>query len=190
MLKNLRKAVSFCAFAFVFIFVTLNLSFGGSTKIDVMPDFIGWLLFFLAFDYFGDYAKGNEYLKWAALVIMVLSIVQYAFILLKPELTHDILDMVISILQTIYIFMILGVIESVAQDIGSARTDRIHTIRIASLALDIALFIIGRFVTQADAVTSVIVLAGLLAACVIVILILVALFGLRKEISLLAEGES
>ena len=65
---NLKKGLSFVAFGFFFTLINLNLTLNGA-KLDVTPDFIGWILFFLAFDLLGTYVKDKLYLKWLSLVL-------------------------------------------------------------------------------------------------------------------------
>lgn len=181
MFDNLKKAISFTAFAFLFIFVRFNLTINGAT-VDIMPDFIGWLLLFLAFDRLGDYGRGKEYLKWSAFVMMIATVVQFAFDVGRPDQTHQILDTVINIQQAIYIFLYLGIIEVVAEDVGSTRSDRIHTLRIVTLALDVFLILIGLFAARIDVPTVITVLAAGTASLIVLIMLLLALFKLRKEV--------
>ena len=69
---NIKKGISYVAFGFLFTLVNFNINFP-SVSINIMPDFIGWLLFFLAFDKLGDYVSSKPYLKWMALALMIVS---------------------------------------------------------------------------------------------------------------------
>lgn len=181
MYENLKKAISLTVFGFLFIFVTFNLTINGAS-VDIMPDFAGWLLLFLAFDKLGGYGDGKEFLKWGALLMMLITVVQYAITVFKPELKMDIYNLVVNILQAIYIFLYLGIIEEVAEDIGSVRSNKIHTLRMVTLALDVFLTLVGIFATKIDIpLVFTTVIAGI-ASLVVLIMLLLALFGLRKEV--------
>jgi hypothetical protein len=150
--------------------------------IDIMPDFIGWLLLFLAFDKLGDYGKGKEYLKWSAFAMMLATVVQYALTVVRPETKYATFDLVINILQALYVFLYLGIIEEVAEDIGSVRSDRIHTLRIVTLAIDVFLLLIQFFAVRADIPTAFTVIIAGFASVIVLIMLLAALFKLRKEV--------
>ena len=45
---NIKKAISLAAFGFMFVLVDFNLTLDGHT-ICVTPDFVGWILFYLAY---------------------------------------------------------------------------------------------------------------------------------------------
>ena len=82
---NLKRGLSLIAFGFLFTLMNINLTFNGF-KINIMPDFVGWLLFFLAFGSLGVFAEGLKWLRWVALVLMVISAAFWALEILKPEL--------------------------------------------------------------------------------------------------------
>ena len=68
---NIKKGISYVAFGFLFTLVNFNLTIN-SVSICVTPDFIGWLLFFLAFDKLGTYISDKSYMKWNALVMSLI----------------------------------------------------------------------------------------------------------------------
>ena len=72
------KSTGLKAFGFLFTLINLNLTLNGKT-LNITPDFIGWILFFLAFDRLGSYVKGKEYLKWMSLVLAILSAALWVF---------------------------------------------------------------------------------------------------------------
>ena len=59
---NLRKGLTLIAFGFLFTLIDLNLTLNGKT-LNVTPDFIGWILMYLAIDNLGDYADRKPILK-------------------------------------------------------------------------------------------------------------------------------
>ena len=69
---DLKKALTYVAIGFLFTLINLNITIGTIT-INFTPDFVGWILFFLAFDKLGSYVEGKTYLKWMALVLAIIS---------------------------------------------------------------------------------------------------------------------
>jgi len=72
---NVKKSLSLIAFAYFFTLVNLNLQSNG-TSINIFPDFIGWILFFLAHDKLGSYMDGKKYMKWKDVPVLDLEAVQ------------------------------------------------------------------------------------------------------------------
>ena len=87
---NLKKALTFIAFGFLFTLVDLNLIVNGA-QINFTPSFIGWILLFLAFDNLGDYVKDKIYLKWLSLILTVAYAVIWFLDFAKPELSTDLI---------------------------------------------------------------------------------------------------
>ena len=72
---KLRKGLTLIAFGFLFTLIDLNLTLNGKT-LNVTPDFIGWILMYLAIDNLGDYADRKPILKLDYLLLAVLSLIQ------------------------------------------------------------------------------------------------------------------
>ena len=149
-----------------------------------MPNFIGWFLFFLAFDEFGDYVRGKEYLKWCALGLTLLSGAAWGMSIFKPELNVEKFTSFISLLGVVFMYFMIGVLIKIAEDHGSKHVSTLKMLRIVNLAIEIILSVIALIITK-DNLTSLAVLvlvlgfAGLGAA----IITCITLFKLRKEIT-------
>ncbi len=180
---NLKKGLSYVAFGFLFTLVELNLNFQNGT-INVMPDFIGWILFFLAFDKLGIYVENKKYLKWISLVMIILTGTIWVLGIAKPEISTDILTTTATIISLIYMFILFGAVEQIARDDQSKKESTIHMLKIINLVL-YAGFVITALGFAAASQGALAMLAAVLgvAALVAAIVTLVVLFQLRKEIS-------
>ena len=67
---DIKKGISYVAFGFLFTLININLTFNGAT-VNIVPDFLGWILFFLAYDKLGSYMENRVYLKWGFLIMAV-----------------------------------------------------------------------------------------------------------------------
>ncbi len=186
MTEQIRKGLSYAAYGFLFVLININLGFNGRS-VDIMPDFIGFILFFLAFDLLGSYTAGREYLKWASLLLIVLSGAQWIMNIASPAPEEagsaaSILQSVTTIVAAIYFFIFFGSLEAVARDFHSPREDTIHLLRYFNLIVDIALFAMPLFLTRFVSATVTLTLILGAAALAAAIATAVTLFRLRKDV--------
>lgn len=179
---DLKKALTYIAFGFLFTLVNFNLTLNG-TSINVTPDFIGWILFFLAYDKLGGYISSKPYMKWAALVLAVVSCGLWVLELTHVEFDVSAFNTVVSITSLIYMFVLFGSLEKVAEDKVPNRTGTIRILKYLNVAL-YALFVLTAVVFQYAQNPTLLYLTGLfgLAVFVAAIYTAVVLFGLRKDI--------
>ena len=183
---NLKKALSLIAFGFLFTLVSINLTVNGQ-KINLTPDFIGWILMMVAFDNLGDYVKDKMYLKWMSLILAVAYAVLWIFSLVKPELNLGILNTCAAIVSSVYMFMLFGILEKIAHDIGSARESTIRMLKILNLGSYLAVLVCGLVFTKTEApVFGVLVLVFGVAIIVCAVITAVVLFKLKKEMDSIA----
>lgn len=183
---SLRKAISYTAFGFLFVFVNFNLQFSGLT-INIMPAFIGWILLFLSYGPYGDYMKGKSYMLWIPLVMTVAEGTIWFLGIAKSELMESqgihIFSMIINIVSAVYWYLMFTILEKVADDNGTTRGPSIRVIKILSLILYIAINLCTLLTGVVDlALLGAVVLIGGIGLLVLVVVALVVLFGLRKEI--------
>ncbi len=179
---NINKALSYVAFGFLFTLVNLNLNFGTIT-VNVFPDFVGWILFFLAFDELGTYLEGKRYMKWISLGMIILTAVIWVMRMMSPELELNILTTAATIVSLVYMFILFGALEQVARDYQSKRESTIRMLKIVNLILYVAFVVtaLGFIAVQQAAWAMVAAVVGA-AALVAAIITLVVLFQLRREI--------
>ena len=102
---DIKKGISYIAFGFLFTLLNINLNFNG-TSINITPDFVGWILMFLAFDHLGQYVENKGYLKWIALILAILTGVIWVYGLVKPELSIDTVKTVVSFAGVVFMFIL------------------------------------------------------------------------------------
>ena len=183
---QLRKAISLVAFGFLFIFVNFNLTFNG-TAINIMPEFIGWILMFLAFAPLGSYMEGKRYMQWIPIIMAVFTAVFWILGIVKPELENPVvsaIQTILNIVSAIYWFIMFTVLEKLADDCGSNKSSTLHIIKILSLVLYIIITVVAFFIGEGNFgfMATIFAISGI-GLLVLVIVALFVLFGLRKEIN-------
>ena len=186
---NLKKGLSLVAFGFFFTFVDINLTVNG-TKLNVTPDFVGWILFFLAFDCLGSYTADRKYLKWLSLLLVILSGAVWLFEIARPELDPGYVKTVIAVGSAAYMFILFGPLRRIAGESGSRRADTIGVLRILDLVLNlgfIALALLGS-ARSAPAIAAAALFLGF-AALAAAVVTMVTLFQLRREIGAMPDAQ-
>lgn len=179
---NLKKGLTLIAIGFLFTLVDINLTFDGA-KVNITPQFVGWILIFLAIDSLGKYVSGKMYLKWLALALAMAFGVIWAFDVFKPELSTSIIKVPVNILATVYMFILFGVLEEIAHDCGSKRESTIRTLKIVNLALYIGALVLVPFTEKEglETIAYIFLIIGL-AMLTAAIITAVVLFQLRKDV--------
>lgn len=186
---NLKSALSMIAFGFLFIIVNWNIRAGDLT-VNILPECIGWLLLFPAFDSLGPYGKNRKYLKWAALVLAVFTAALWILRTFLPEADILVPDLIRSVLSPVYMYGLFGVLLQIARDFDSPVESWLRTLRILNLvlALIFAALSLDYLITRSDPVLLAAGIVGIAAAVPAFITIFV-LFALRKEIAAEQEKE-
>ena len=197
---NIKKALSLVAFGFLFTLVNVNLTLNG-TSLNITPDFIGWILLFLAMGKLGSYAEGKQGLKWVFMILTVVTAATWVLGITRPSMEIPFYaKLVINTAETIGLFFLFGIMEKVAEDNGSERRSTLSILKYLNLILFIALnvvgvvlqgAILGGSITGSNAAQSpyiwLFTLIGV-AALVCAIITAVVLFKLRNEINNRADA--
>ena len=179
---DIKKGLTYVAFGFLFTLVNFNLKYNG-TAVNIVPDFVGWILFFLAYDKLGDYLKDKAYLKWMSLGLAIFTAVEWILAIVKPDLDLDIVKTVVDIVSMVYTFILFGALEKIAHDYNSDRESTIRILKYFNIVI-YALFAVAALLSAlVDEKYAVLALVFGLAALVAAIITCVVLFKLKKEIS-------
>ena len=180
---DLKKGLSLTAFGFAFILINLNLTFRGAA-LNVTPDFIGWIMLAVAVDRLGSYTDGKKYLKIAALIMIVLSASVWVLQITKPVYDISILTTVANVVSAAFMFIFFGCLELVARDFESPREATLRTLKILTLALNIALVAAVPLHNAMELETFAVFFSVLGAiAIVTAIVTLIVLFKLKDEMN-------
>ncbi len=184
MKQNIKKGISYIAFGFLFTLVNINLTISG-TEINIMPDCVGWILFFLAIDELGEYSAGKTYLKWISLVLAIFTGAFWILGIMMPETDLSVFRSAVNLVSAFCIFMILGIVEMIAMDYGSRRAGTIGFLRWFSMIIFLALSVLGLLALRVIPIEPASIIVAVLGAAAIIaaIITLFTLFGLRREIN-------
>ncbi len=186
MTEQIKKGLSFAAFGFLFVLVNINLNFNDA-RINIMPEFVGWILFFLAFDRLGSYTAGRKYLKWISFFLIILTAAQWLlavtqFFSYETDMLAALLPTTVTILSTFYFFMFFASLVDIARDFNSPRADTLHFLRWFNLIVELAFLAMALiFIATGEASATLTLVFGV-AALVSAIATAVTLFRLRNDV--------
>ena len=178
---DIRKGISYVAFGFLFTLVNFNLTMNG-LSINITPDFVGWILLFLAHDKLGTYVENKAYLKWMALILAIFSATLTLLGYVSPGLNVSLFKSMLAVISVVYMFILFGVLEKIAADNNTSQAKTISILKILNLALYVAFVVCVLLTTQNLEVFATLSLVFGAAAIISAIFTVVVLFKLRKEI--------
>ena len=180
---TLKKGLTFVAFGFLFISVNINLNLN-HLVLDLLPAFVGWIFFALAYSKLGSYTAYRQQFCWIPILLAVYTALDWLLAMLDIALNLPLLNIASLILEAVYMFQLFGCLEGVASDHAPRLEPRIHRLKTLYLALLIAVFasLVLALAAPAAKLFSVLTLLTALAFLVVIILICVTLFRLRKAI--------
>ncbi len=192
---TLKKGISLIAFGFLFTLVSINLTLNGA-KLNVTPDFIGWILFFVAYDKLGGYVAGKSWLKWTALVLGIVTGAFWVLDIASPGLDLGIVRTIVTVVCAVWSFVLFDVLERIALDHHSAHAGTIRTLKyvnVIAYAVFVVLGLLGGYAGayigsgSALAVSGIAAVAGVVALVAAIVTAFV-LFRFRKEINEMTDG--
>lgn len=178
---DIKKALKLTAFGFMFTLINLNLTLNGHT-LNVMPDFVGWILLFIAFDKLGEYKDSLSWMKWMAAAIGAASLVQWVLGIVNPELDIRYLITGTEIAAAVYNFLYFGILIHVAEEMNSMYIERLSFLRYFNAVIYAALAVLSLIAAPENvAFIAMAVLILGLAALIAAIITMFTLFKLSKE---------
>lgn len=178
--KDITKGLTLTAFGFLFVLINININ-----EISISPAFIGWLLFFLAFPCFGKYGEGKEYLRWAALILTIITAVEWTLEVTNAVANTDVLKTIVGLANAVFMFLYFDILINVARDYGHEETaNKLSTLKYVNIGGYIGTVVFAVLY----ALTKNTIMAVLTVVCGVVVLVTaiitcVRLFKLKKEIA-------
>lgn len=179
---DIKKGISYVAFGFLFTLVNFNLNFG-TVSVNIMPEFVGWILFFMAHDCLEKYLGNKPYMKWIALIMAIVTGAFWIVDLTKANIQVDIVKMIFNFVSMVYMYILFGSLEKLANDYDSKHTKTIGMLKILNLTLYLITFVFAfiYIYNRLDTYAVITALVGI-AALVSAIFTAVILFKLRTEL--------
>ncbi len=177
--KDVRKGLSLIAFGFLFILLNITIN-----NVPISPSFIGWLLFFIAYPYIEKYADGKDYLKWAALILTIVTAVQWVLEIVKAPVDFGVLKSIVAVANAVFMFLFFGVLEKIARSFSlEQRAGKLSTLKYVNLIsyFGTVVFSILYSFRQSTLFAVVAFLCGVVAI-IFAIITCVTLFKLKNEI--------
>ena len=178
---DIKKGITFVAFGFLLTLVNFNLTINGFT-VNIFPDFLGWICIYLAFDKLGTYISDKKYMKWAAMILAVVSCAVWVIDTFMKTIDIKMVNYAVNLVAAVYMFILLGVVIKVARDRGSARADTINILRFINLFVFVILTVLSAVANRmsVDVLVPVVAIVGVIAI-VAAIITAVTLFALKKD---------
>ena len=137
MREDIKKGISYTAIGFLFVLVNLNFNFG-SVRVNVMPNFIGWIMLTMAVKKLDQYTKDKKYLLYIGFFLSAAEILNWVLPLAKQDSLGWIVSTVCYAVSVVFFYSYIGVLQNVAKDAGSKYANQLGIIRILVLAACIA----------------------------------------------------
>ncbi len=182
---DIKKGITFIAFGALFTLVNVNLNFG-SGPVNVTPDFIGWVMYYMSFRLLGSYTDRKPWLRILPFVLVLISGARWV---LGFTSSYDnviaILSTVNGVLSAVYLYLLYEVLIVIARNYGSPRKGTLEILRIVNPLLYAVMSAIGFLIVLDDDPTpyvtifTMVGITGEIAAiwsCII-------LFGMRNDIA-------
>ena len=127
---DLKKGLTLIARGYLFILLDFSFDLADlKVSIDILPDFAGWILIFIAVDCLGKYISNNSFVKWTAIAMIVLTILE-CFVWPDDESAGiNVLYVLIDVLSTVCLYSILDAVEKITRDYKSPRESTIRKLK-------------------------------------------------------------
>ena len=179
---KIKKGIRLIAVGFLFTLVNLNIT-SGSYKINVTPDFVGWILIFFGCGMLGEYVRRRPYYQIGAFLLAVLSAGLWIAELVNPDLDVKYIELAATLITTLYIFILLGLLQKIARDSNSSYTGSLGILKFAYLAVYVLFQAASYFINvlPLELLSVILTIAGA-AALVTAVITCIVLFRLSFEI--------
>ena len=108
---NIKKGIRLIAIGFLFTLININVTVNEHV-INIMPDFVGWILIGIACTKLGDYVKGKPFYMIGAILLGICNLAIALVTLFLPKMDITIYKTGVSVLTIIYVFALLTLISS------------------------------------------------------------------------------
>ena len=105
-------------------------------RINVLPDFIGWIFILIGMLKIRRYFGQKKYMTVMAAFMIITSAVQYFFEIFHPETRLAVLNIICNLVTTIFMFLLFGTLEQIAADHRSKRQSILGYLKIATVCVD------------------------------------------------------
>ena len=179
---DLRAGLSLAARGLLFVMINLFCTLNGKL-INLFPNFIGWVLLFLAYDSFGVFTKGRKYLEWLPFLLAAATLFDWIANFFAVELLW--LTVACGVLTLFYGHKLFCILRAVAQAHRSALERRILFLHVLQLSLYAALFVLSILyykLPELENALKIPVIVLFFADLLTAVFTCMTIFKLRKEI--------
>ena len=180
---KLRKGLSYVAFGFLFTLINININYNEEAVLNLMPDFVGWLLFLLAWRSLFPYTEDKPLLQWLPVPMLVYTAVDWYFYLVGTPLELGLLSLIPTAIELVYMFVLFGCLIVLAGDHAPELAPRIRTLRNLNLGIALVFNLVGYLaIAMQNAALAMLLMLGAIVAMGVAVYTCVTLFSLRRSV--------
>ena len=178
---KLNKGLRFIAFGFLFTLVNLNIT-TANYKVNITPDFIGWLLIFIGLGYMKE-RKGDLFFRIVAILLSLVTLAMWIVRFVLPKFDLRLYEIGVSAFAVLYITLLLGFLEKTARQCGSSHAGNLKIVKY----VDLIVYILFQSISFAgpylpENVLKVLVLVSGVAVLITAIMTAIVLFRLSFDV--------
>ena len=179
---NLRKGLGEVAYGMLFVLIAVNITISGFT-ICITPDFIGSFLFFLAYRHLGKFTEGHETMLIIPAITTVSGFICWMMGMVAPTIDIVFLELFTNLLLSIYLFLLFGILIKIAHD-HESRFESVFTfLRVWTVVVYVTLYVFALRAVKYSTFFVTLVSLSAVALLFTAVLIVVAVFKMRDEIT-------
>ena len=180
---KVKRGIRLIAVGFLITLVNLNIT-SGSYKINITPDFVGWILIFIGCGLLGDYVRRRPYYQIGAFLLAMINLALYIIDLIKFDFDYlHYIEIGTTVFTTLYIFILLGLLQKIGKDNGFAHTNSLGVLKFAYIFIYVLFEVLSLFLNDLplELLSVIMTIAGG-AALVVAIVTCILLFRLSMDI--------
>lgn len=186
---NIRKALSYICYGLLITVFNININFNDTSILNLLPEFIGWIILFLAYDFLGHYVSNKPELKPLAIVLAVIGGISWIMQLTNGQYADlTLLGIVRNLCSAYFIHKLCDVMEEIAADCGSLRGPTINMLKNINLVCELTLAFIGflSMFTNPENLAVIVIIVGAVALIAIIATV-ITFFGLRNDYTMFEQ---
>ncbi len=188
-MEKLYKGINYTAIGLLFMVLSINIDFG-VFRINIIPDWVGFILMFFSLCEFEDDRHKHLLLKIVSIIGALFAIAEWIIEILNNPIDITMFSFVFSLLKLLMIFAVLGIVIRIAKAVKSPYAQKLNvtrTVMLLGLVLTLIAAILTYYLDEMFALAATVAGAVVLICAVITIIMM---NGFKKELkNLEAQSE-
>ena len=173
-MEKIYKGINYTAIGLLFLVLSINVDFG-VVRVNIIPDWVGFIFMFLALNEFENENHKHLLLKILSIIAALFAIVEWILDILNNPINVIQVSSLSSLIKLLEIFAVLGIVIRIAKALGSAygkKLDVTRTIMMLGLVLTLIASILTYYLDEMFALAATVSGAVVLTCAVIAIIMM------------------